>query len=91
MAGASTAPNKAKPKKGKQMAFTSSDMEIAWTALLVSLAETEWVDVVSTSTGEYYRLLVTNGSLRHWNRGTGAWDSTSPVPANLIAVTVRIG
>lgn len=71
------------------MPFTSEQMEDAWTALMNSIGDTEWIDIVSTTTGQYFRLPVSVGGLRQWNRATGTWDSVSP-PASLVAVTVRI-
>ncbi len=69
--------------------FTRSQMEAAWQALFALVDDKQWVDIVSSTTGEFYRLTVAGGVLRHWNRTTGSWDTLGAVPASLIAVTVN--
>jgi hypothetical protein len=78
------------------MAFTSGEMETAWKTNLNNLSESEWVDLVQPATLNYFRFLVTGGTLWKWDRVTGNWnDVTSTIAAVLTAgaitaVTVRI-
>lgn len=82
------------------MAFTASQMETAWSTVLNSTfpGDTEWCHLVVGATGgtgaaaigEYYRFLVAQGHLMHWNRTAGTWDLTSTVPAGLINVQIIV-
>ena len=72
------------------MAFTSGDMETAWAALLDAQGDSEWVDLVGSTNGQFYRLPVTNGGLRQWNRGAGTWDNATVPAGGVQPVTVRV-
>jgi hypothetical protein len=67
------------------MPFTSGDMETAWTTLLAAVGESEWFDLIQPSTLNYFRVLVTGGTIRKWNRTTGAWDDVTATLATILA------
>jgi len=58
------------------MAFSSNDMENSWKASMLTTADTEWVDIVNTTNGDYLRYMLTSGTLKKWNKVAGTWDAT---------------
>jgi hypothetical protein len=71
------------------MPFTSADMEAAWRVIAAPTGDTEWVDLVSTTNGDYFRFAVTNGFLKKWNRAAGTWDTAS-LPASFVIVVLNV-
>lgn len=66
---------------------TFDQMESLWSTLINSIGDAAWINVTSSTTGEFYRVPVAAGGLYHWDRAAGAWVSVSN-PGNLIAVTL---